>query len=260
MFGSYSRGAAEPGDLDVAVDLRRDDRWSSHFIGSMTHGRDPYSGLRQALRGRTRSISILFQRDQGHDDVPMTLLWKRGESLELALERVRAITVDPVAGRSPRDAMLTCFQGLDKWLPRFVREELKELIEKGIITVEQVVLPDAEIADLWVRDQVESRWNSGSPLRRAAFAALAHLESRGIDLRTVYLHGRDIDESTTPYFVGFQLRHLSRVLYCFDKHGGVEWLEVVHPTLRGPLISLRIVLRDRKKLAIRTRQSGPFLS
>lgn len=260
VFGSYSRGAVEPGDLDVAVDLKRDDRWTRHFVRSMEYGRDPHSGLRQALRGRSRGVSILFERTYGHDDVPMTLLWQRGEPLEVAIERVHAIPVDPSAGRAPRDAMLSCFDGLDHWLPRFVREELKELIDEGVITVEQIALADAEIADPWIRDVVDRRWSSDSPLRRAALAALAHLESQGIDLHTVYLHGRDVDEPTTPYFIGFELRHISSLLDCFDEHGGVQWLEVVHPTRRRPLLALQIDLRDRGKLAGRTRTFGSFFT
>jgi hypothetical protein len=258
VFGSYSRGAPEPGDLDVAVDLKRDGRWTSQFIQSMAYGRDPYSGLRQALRGRSRSVSILFERDSGHDDVPMTLLWERGEPLDTAIERVHAINVDPAAGRAPRDAMLACFDGLDDWLPRFVREELKALIDEGVIVVEQVILPDGEVADPMVDGIVDERWKSDSPLHRAALAALAYLESAGIDLRTVHLHGRDIDGPITPYFVSFELRHLSAMLSCFEDHGGMQWLEVVHPTRRGPLRALRIDLRDRKKLSARKNRLSFF--
>lgn len=261
VFGSYSRGAVEPGDLDVAVDLTRsDDRWARHFVQSMSYGRDPYSGLRQALRGRSRGVEILFDRDYGHDDVPMTLLWKRGEPLELALERVRAIPVEPAAGRAPRDAMLACFEGLDHWLPRMVREELKKLIDDNVIIVEQVALDDAEVSDSWIRDLIDRRWSVGSPLRRAAHAALAYAASHGVDPRAVHLHGRDVDEPITPYFVGFELRHLSSALFCFEEHGGVEWLEVVHPTRRGPLVALRITLRDRRKLAGRARGFGSFFT
>jgi hypothetical protein len=178
----------------------------------------------------------------------MTLLWKRGEPLERALERVRGLPVEPTAGRAPRDAMLACFEGLDHWLPRMVREELKELIDDGIIVVEQVILDAVEVSDPWVRDVIDRRWSVGIPLRRAAHAALADLASRGVDLRAVHLHGRDIDKPMTPYFIGFELRYLSTALSCFRDHGGVEWLEVVHPTRRGPLIALWITLRDRSKL------------
>ena len=66
VFGSYARGSLEPRDVDVAVDIdRSDDEWTSHFIGSFSYGRDPYTVLRVALRGRLRSVEILFERDHG---------------------------------------------------------------------------------------------------------------------------------------------------------------------------------------------------
>lgn len=84
VFGSYMRGAPELGDVDVAVNVdRHDSRWRSHFVNSLSSGRGVYSIIRMALRGRKRGISILFERDHGHDDVPMLRLWTRGESVEV---------------------------------------------------------------------------------------------------------------------------------------------------------------------------------
>lgn len=241
VFGSYARGALTPGDVDVAVDVsRKNDRWRSHFINSMTHGRDPYSVIRQALRGRARGISLLFERDHGHDDVPMTLLWERGEPRSVAIHRIHAIPIDAGAGRAPRHAMLPCFEGLEEWIPRFVREELVELVNNHILNVDQVELVDSHVTDDWALFQIERRWSVTSPLRRAAHAALAHLEARGADLHAVHLHGRDIKEQATPHFVGFQLRYFDTALYCFKEHGGIEWLEVAHPSRRGPLLALHV--------------------
>ncbi|MGH3763063.1 nucleotidyltransferase domain-containing protein [Actinophytocola sp.] len=59
VFGSYARGAFDPGDVDVAVDIDRDDRWRQHFISSLANGRDPYPVLRVALRGRRRGIELI---------------------------------------------------------------------------------------------------------------------------------------------------------------------------------------------------------
>jgi hypothetical protein len=258
VFGSYARGAVEPGDVDVAVDLKRDDRWTSHSMTSMEYGRDPYAVLRQALRGHARGVSILFQRHEGHDDVPMTLLWRRGEPVDIAVDRVHAIPVDPTAGPAPRGAMLDCFEGLDRWLPRYLRQELIAFIDDEAINVEQVALDDADIADPSVRDLVEARWSVTSHLRRAARAALAHLESRGIDLRTVHLHGQHIGKPLPSYYVGFELRHLASALYCLEEHNGHEWLEVVHPTRQGSLRALRICPQNRTRLANRKRDPGSF--
>ncbi len=111
------------------------------------------------------------------------------------------------------------------------------------------MLRDAEIADPEIRFHVKQRWNERSPLRRAAYAALADLEERGKDIRAVHLHGVDVNEQVTPYYVGFNVRRLDAAIYCFQEHGGVEWLEVVHPTRRGPLRALRIEPADPAKLA-----------
>jgi hypothetical protein len=261
VFGSYARGAPEPGDVDIAVDIdRTDDRWRSHFIDSMSYGRDPYTVLRLALRGRSRSVSILFEPHSGHDDVPMTLLWQRGEPLDAALERLQAIPVNPTAGRAPRDALLPCFDGLDKWLPRYLRQELEVLIKDRIITVEQITIADAEPHDLSICDHINGRWVPGSPLRRAAHAALAHLESCGVDIHAVHLHGEDVDAPTTPHFVSFGLRHLRSALHCFRSYRGEQWLEVVHPTRKGPLRTLQIRPHDRDKLSQISSNPNSFFS
>jgi hypothetical protein len=39
-------------------------------------------------------------------DFDMTLLWRRDDTLQTALERLNAIQADPAAGRASRDAML----------------------------------------------------------------------------------------------------------------------------------------------------------
>lgn len=221
-------------------------------------GRDPYALLRQALRGKKRRIEILFEREHGHDDVPMTLLWQRGESLDAAFARLDAIQVDTEAGRAPRDAMLPCFEGLEHWVPRYLREELIGLINDNAITVEQIMLPDTEPADLWIRDYIDDRWSEGSPFRRAANAALAYLESLGVDLHTVHLHGRDVDERVTPLFVSFKLRYFRWLLDGPVEHGGIQWLEIVHPTCRSPLVALRICPIDMGKLARRRERPASF--
>lgn len=89
VFGSYARGGLDPQDVDIAVDIERGDpRWARHVAASLSAGRDTYALLRQALRGRRRSISIVFDHDGGADDTPMQLLWQRGDSLDVALGRL----------------------------------------------------------------------------------------------------------------------------------------------------------------------------
>jgi len=79
-------------------------------------GVDPYSVIRRALVGGSRSCQFLFEaRDRV--DFPLTLLWRVGDSLDAAVARLHAITVDEAAGRAPRDAMLHEFPGLDRGFP-----------------------------------------------------------------------------------------------------------------------------------------------
>ncbi|WP_410589514.1 nucleotidyltransferase domain-containing protein [Amycolatopsis sp. lyj-23] len=247
VFGSYARGALEPADVDIAVDFSRDRRWTSHFVHCMSYGKNPYVVFNKALRGNSRSVSIIFE-PQSYEDIPMTLLWQRGESIDTALERLHAIPADPAAGRAPRHGMLPCFDGLDEWIPRPVREEVAGLVEDEVVTVEQLTLVDKAVVDPTISELIESRWIETSPLRRAARAAVAHLEERGADLHSLFLHGEDTGAELTPFSIGFQLTHLRSMLRIFAEYGGQEWIEVVHPTRRSPLHALRIVLKDRRKL------------
>lgn len=244
VFGSYMRGAVEPGDVDVAVDIDGDDRWRRHFVSSVTRGGDPYLVVRQALRGRQRGISFVFERQHGHDEIPMMLIWERGESIDTARDRLASIPVDPEAGRAPRDAMLPCFDGIDSHLPRFVRESFVKLVNDGTLAVQQVTLPDARVSDPAIRCIIDVRWKPDSPLLRAADAVLAYLESRRIDLHAVHLHGQDIDNSETPYFAGFKLRYLGTLVRCFAEFGGVEWIEIPNPTRTKPVVALHIRLQN----------------
>ena len=60
VFGSYMRGALEPGDVDLAyvMDGRGDKRWEQHFLDSLFGGADSQAVLRKSLRGSSRSVSL----------------------------------------------------------------------------------------------------------------------------------------------------------------------------------------------------------
>jgi hypothetical protein len=76
----------------------------------------------------------------------LTLLWRRGDSLAAALERLHAIKADPPAGRVPRDSMLPEFEGLDDWVPRPYREALCAAVSSNVIGLERLLLPDGLVA------------------------------------------------------------------------------------------------------------------
>ncbi len=190
----------------------------------------------------------------------MLTLWRRSDTLQQALDRLHAIQPDPDAGRAKRDAMLPAFDGLDRWLDRPVRERLVQLVEVGAITITQVELPDAELDDLLDEDAqwAIERWADDSPLRRAAIAALAYLEARGISPQLVHLHGQDIAPSTTreegnltwvvhaetPYIVSFQCRYLRAMTRLLIEAPGGAWIEIPRPTRRQPLLALWISAFD----------------
>jgi len=154
--------------------------------------------------------------------------------------------------------MTAYFEGFEEHLPRFLRQELIALDAAGIVRIDQVQLPDAQIKDSWIADELAQRWKPGRPFWRCAHAALAFLDRSGVDIRSVHLHGRDVDHRITPYFVGFQLRYLSAALSCFEEHGGVEWIEIVHPTLRQPLSALRLRPGDQGKVVNRPASVNSF--
>jgi hypothetical protein len=240
VFGSYARGAIDPRALDIDVEIdRRDDRWLGHFSNSAAYGRDPHSIIRRALVGGVRSCQVLFDA-RSRADFPLTLLWQRGDTLTAALDRLHAIPVDDCAGRAPRDAMLPEFDGLDRWMPRPYREALAAAVADGAVTLHRLELPEARVVDPLAEEHIRRRWTPTSPLYRAAHAALAHLEDRGIDPAQVHLHGRDVRSRETPYFVGFAMRYFPSIPACLTEYGGREWTEIVHPTRSLPLHALVI--------------------
>lgn len=249
IFGSYARGALEPHDVDLFIEkMSGDERWAHHFINSMSRGSSPYSIIRQGLLGRRRGCQLVFDYDV-HSDNDAILLWRRGEPLETALGRLRAIEVDPGAGRAPRDAMLPEFEGLDRDIPLYHRGQLVAAVTAGAISIERLTLDDAgPDPDRDVDLRVRLRWKEASPLQRAARAVLAYWRSRSIDPKAGHLHGQDIESEDTPYFAGFQLRYLRSLPHCFTDFGGVEWIEIPHPTKTKPLEALRIVPGENLRL------------
>ncbi|MFD8079500.1 nucleotidyltransferase domain-containing protein [Streptomyces sp. NPDC059718] len=231
VFGSYARGALDPGDVDVVVEHGTDKRWLGESLHASINGRDAYVSMRQALRGRTRGIAFQFRgrdslRAEGFE---LFLLWRKGESFALARERLSSLKADPSAGRAPRDHMLAAFEGMESLVPRPARIELFNRHETGRITVTPLTLRDEFPADEEAALQVRHRWVETSPLRRAAACALATLEDQGIDLGGVVLHGKRLFGPGQPErcFVDLgwnSFWHMGRHL-----DAGMSWLEVMRP-------------------------------
>src|SRR6266511_1307058 len=176
LFGSYARGALEPHDVDIDIEYVPDERWKQEAVSALLSGGNPMASLRRALVGRSRGVALTDKLRARVDDIEMLLLWRRGESLQQARDRLDAIAPDPTAGRAERDSMLPAFEGLERWLARPVRELLVGLVEARAITIIQVDLADADVHDARAREILDERWQPDSPLHRAATAALASLE------------------------------------------------------------------------------------
>ncbi|WP_254709409.1 nucleotidyltransferase domain-containing protein [Streptomyces lunaelactis] len=156
VFGSYARGALEPGDVDVAVDFRS------------SGGRDPRIDLRQALIGRQRGMQFQFgatERQQlEKDDVAMLRLWCRSDTLAQALAVPHGIKEDAAAGRAQRDDMTEEFEGVDRYIPRPVRAELIAWRDAGLVTFTRLNLPETQTVSAgktmaWV---INTRWKPDS--------------------------------------------------------------------------------------------------
>lgn len=242
VFGSYARGALEPGDVDVAVEYTQDERAGEHFVRALATGADWYAPFRQALRGRRRGVQIVFQqadRLAREDGFELAQIYRRDDTLAGAIARLRRITVDPAAGQSERDAMLPPFVGLDQQLILPMRKALIELQERGAIQIERVELADREPAHPRVQRIADMRWRSqNSPARRAVCAGLAQLEHEGIDLMTVAIGGDAIGDRLATNVVGWTLERLN--LLPDWVHGGEgQWLHVMNPSRGKPMTALR---------------------
>jgi len=248
VFGSFARGASEPHDVDIDLEHDIDQRWAVHFANCLAYGRDHFSLMKRPLTGGKRGCQFTFNF-RSDADFGMTLLWRKGDPLADALKRLHAIQPDPSEGRAPRDAMLPQFDGLDRWIPRPIREAISAAVSGGAITVERVALADGEVTDARARAHLAGRWTPSSPLYRAAHAVVADWERRGIDPCHGHLHGADIHDTGTPYYAGFGWRYFTSIRSCLTEYGGVEWQEVVHPTRTRPLDALRIIPCDRELLA-----------
>ncbi|MEU6406995.1 nucleotidyltransferase domain-containing protein [Streptomyces sp. NPDC046985] len=255
VFGSYARGALNPSDVDLVVEHRTDDRLTSEFLHALSYGRDPSASMKRALKGNSRGLQIHFRERKTleAEGFELTLLWTRGEPVDTARTRLAAITSDPEAGRAPRDHMIEAFDGIDRWVPRLVRIDLADLVDRKAATIRQLQLPDAEPAHPAALEAL-TRWSDTSPLRRAAAAVLAHLEAASRPLDSVYLHGEPVIGSrysgtAWQTGIGFGWSHHRGISHHLQE--GTDWFEVVRPTRTQRLHTLHITVQDRSALPTR---------
>ena len=180
----------------------------------------------------------------------MTLLWRRGETAEAAIERVRAITPDPEAGRAARDAMLPAFEGISEWVPLPIRQALVPRVEAGALEIARVELADAAPRDATALRYVDLRWGTRSAQRRAGLAVLALVEDEGRDPLAVRMLSENVSHRVAAtVVVSFAWRRVIDMQDALSDPSIAEWIEVVRPTLSHPLVALRLRAIDRAALA-----------
>jgi hypothetical protein len=138
--------------------------------------------------------------------------------------------------------MTTELEGVDRAIPRPVRHDLITWRDAGLITITHLTLP-TQPTDREIRWAINQRWVEHSPLRRAALAALEHLQQRGTDLSDVELAGYRLP---TPKRLAGHLKsalvdqlewaHYQSVPLCLADGEGC--LEVLAPTRARPLDAL----------------------
>jgi hypothetical protein len=241
VFGSYARGAAEVGDIDLDVEYEHDGELGTELVRALSYGRDPYAGFNRELRGTQRIFQIHYgQREALEREFPGELvqLYAAGDSFEQTLARLDAIPERAGSGRAPRDPVIPELQGLERHIPRPQRNRVGELVRQGALAVERVELTDARPANAPTARLIESRWGEANPKRRAALAAAAYLEQRGIGPLLPRRPGtRVLGDRERRVGVGLGGSGLADGVELLAD-GGSVWLEVVNPSRTAPIIAL----------------------
>jgi predicted nucleotidyltransferase len=253
IFGSYARGATEPGDVDVAVEIGRDDTSGHELARAFAEGKDWRAPYRKALRGRRRGYEFAFDQTQRlHDEgFNPVLLWRKGTSLQVALERLHALETDPTLSPTKRDAMLPEFDGLEKHLPLPVRRPLAELMDIGAIHVERLVLTRQAVRNPGARRLIDIRTPKPGVARRVREEGLAWFEQQTINPLTVAIGDRPLRRNQpVKHQLSWTLPRLNHLPGWFraDPERGI-WLAIMNPTARAPLTALQITLADEQQLS-----------
>ncbi|MEU2610619.1 nucleotidyltransferase domain-containing protein [Micromonospora sp. NPDC007271] len=253
VFGSFARGALTPHDIDLNVELAPDLDFAAGAVSDLGHGRDPYRHIRHALVGRSRQCQFQFDatdkmRRSGLD-FTLRLLWQRGDAIDAALTRLHAITADPTAGRAARDWMLPEFDGLDRWIPGPVRKPIYQAVEANVLHIERLDLADCDVRDAEAKLALDDQWKPGGDTHRAATAAVAYYERRGIPTGQIRIQRTKLGPGTPNYFVSIRWRNFDAIPRKLTADTGAEWLEILRIGTRGPLPALRLRPLDRQALA-----------
>ncbi|HEX3359515.1 MAG TPA: hypothetical protein VHS74_00850 [Solirubrobacterales bacterium] len=140
LFASYARGAQAPGDLDLEIIITPDEKYQRDEVQAFFGHRHPGIDFLRELRGRRRGFEIGISRSSEIDFPEKTLLYRRGDDLQQAMDRLHAIPIDPGAASAERDPVVPELEGLDKELTRSERAELSALSSADWLEIERLTL------------------------------------------------------------------------------------------------------------------------
>ena len=181
VFGSYAAGALNVNDVDLVIEHRYSERLHDDAKHALHNGGNPCRGLDRELRGSWRNMKISYGKSakeslERQRRVTCILIWRRGEPLTTAQERLAAIKVNPEAGTAPREHVIPELVGFEKKLPIAARRRVEELVASGHVIARRFQLPVEEPRDERTGWIIASRWAATNSRRRAALALAALIE------------------------------------------------------------------------------------
>lgn len=243
IFGSYARGALEVGDIDLAVEFdQTKDEAARWFVTLLAGGFDHLGALRRNLRGNQRALEIHFNEldDLRKEDFEPLLLWRRGDSLAVARDRLSALAADPDAHRAARDTVHPLLADVEKLIPRPARQEFSLLVWAGWLDAKLVELPRGQAANRVTVRRFAEQWAETNPRFYVAHAIAMYLERDGIAPLsaggTVYSDEREILDEERDHWsprvaVHFGAKLLRWAMFDFGQ-GTPRVLVVLNPTAR----------------------------
>jgi predicted nucleotidyltransferase len=243
LFGSYARGALEVGDVDLAVEFdQTKDEAGLWFATLMAGGFDHLGALRRELRGNQRALELHFNdlEDLRKEGFEPHLLWRRGDALEEAHARLRALAPDASAQRAARDTVHPLLAEVEKLIPRPARQEFSLFTWAGWLDAKLVELPQAQAAKAVTRRRFAEQWSESNPRFRAAHAVGSYLEREGVAPLsaggTLYSDEREILDAGRDYWqprvaVHFGAKLLQWAMFDFGQ-GIPRVLVVLNPSAR----------------------------
>lgn len=283
VFGSYARGAAEVGDIDLLVRLDTTRERGQVALDLFYARSNPFAPMVKALGCSGRSFvsvqpQVVFEAEDEplsperaahggtglaitepvlHHVVtdeplagPFVLLWARGDELEWALKRLREIPVNEGAGRHDRTTSVPLIDDLAERLSLPVAFPLAVQVRAGNIRCEARLLPAAD-APPATHAALRRRYFKGrdapvSAREAAAAATLVTLDEEGLDLRVVRL----VDSPVTvrpvrdPPFLVIDFNAFGVYRFATGDVGASRWIHVWPGTPRGPWLALDLSVVD----------------